>query len=420
MTVLDRFIRGITFLGRGALGSVAGNVGLFVLALAVAVSLWLFVVERENPQEAEAFSSGIDVEFVNVPANLAVANASQTSVRIRIEGPRNELADLTAADFDATVNLGGFDEGVRNVEVEVTPPNRRISVTDVTPRRIDVTLEPLRSKEVPVEVRLVGSPQIGFEATDTEVDPERVSVSGAASLVALVETAVAEVNLTALRADFTQDRVELHPRDVRGGAISRVTVNPGTASVRVRLEQREFSLSFTVAPNITGEPAEGHNITGINVSPALVTVTGPLEVLQSIDALRGISTEEISIADARSDVARSVQLLLPPDARVEGEPTIIVRVSIEAAMGQFTYDIVPQIRSVGSGLRATVAGPVRVTLSGPIPVLRQLSPDAITVVADAQGRDEGLHSLEIQVQAPAGTRVVGTEPETVGIALTRP
>ncbi len=72
---------------------------------------------------------------------------------------------------------------------------------------------------------LVGSPQQGFAAVTATSDPQKATVTGPESLVALVDAAVAEVNLTGLRIDFT-DRVALEPRDARDGEISRVTVNP--------------------------------------------------------------------------------------------------------------------------------------------------------------------------------------------------
>jgi hypothetical protein len=91
--------RGIAFVLVGAVRAIGGNLSLAVLSVALAVSLWLFVTDQENPTEAETFNSAIPVGFVNVPTDLAVSNTSASTVRIRIEGPKNELDDLTADDF---------------------------------------------------------------------------------------------------------------------------------------------------------------------------------------------------------------------------------------------------------------------------------------------------------------------------------
>src|SRR5207237_10667663 len=185
------------------------------------------------------------------------------------------------------------------------------------------------------------------------------------SLVALVDSAVAEVPLTGLRVDIDDERVTLKPRDVRGGEISRVTTNPESARIGVKLVQTDFSSEFTVTPTIRGAPAAGYNLAGVTVDPNTVIVTGPKDVLQSIDAVRGISTEEISVADQRGDVVRQVDLALPTGARLQTNSTVSVHISIAAARGEFSYGIAPQLRSVRTGLAATVSQqPIVVPLPG--------------------------------------------------------
>ncbi|HZP56018.1 MAG TPA: CdaR family protein [Dehalococcoidia bacterium] len=417
MSELRRLPHALAVLARGAVTSVAGNLSLAVLAVALAVTLWLYVSDKENPKQVETFNSAIPIEFVNVPNGLAVANSSETAVRIQVEGTKADLKRLNADDFKATVNLGGFQEGVQNVSVDVAPPNSNVDVTDVSPGRIDVTLEESRTKEVPVKVALVGSPQSGFVAGNAQADPQTVTVTGAESLIALVDSAVAEINVTRARVDL-DETVNLHPRDVNNGEISRVTANPDKSHVTVDIEQREFSNTFIVNPVIRGEPAAGYNVTGVSADPRIVTVSGPVEVLQSIDAVRGIATEEISIADQRSDVVRQVDLVLPPGASVQGTSAVNVRISIAPAQGQYSYTVVPEVRNTGSGLHATAAQAViTVTLAGDVPALQSITPDAIAASVDAGGLGAGLYTLNVSVTPPPGTSLVRVDPPQLGVAL---
>lgn len=417
MNFLLRLPAALLFFVRGGAISVAGNLSLAVISVGLATSLWLYVTDKENPTQVQAFNSSIPVKFVNVPNDLAVANASEASVRIRIEAPTNELGQLRADDFNATVNLGGMQKGQASIAIDVTPPNSRINVVDVSPSRIDVTLESVRSKEVPIEVALVGSPQQGFASVGKTSDPQTAIVSGPESLVALVDRVAAEVNLTGLRVDVADDRASLKPRDARGGEISGVKVAPDTASVSVNLEQREFSLEFVVNPLVTGQPASGYNIVGVTSDPRLITLTGPLDVLQSIDAVRGIATEEIAIADARSDVVRQVQVTLPQGVRAQGSSAVRVTVGVRPAQGELTFRIAPQIRNVGAGLVVSSTDPVSVTLSGDVPTLQAVTPETITVIGDAAGLPAGLHAIPLQLTPPAGTTLVRAEPATLGVAL---
>ncbi len=89
------------------------------------------------------------------------------------------------------------------------------------------------------------------------------------------------------------------------------------------IEQREFSQEFVVKPLII-RPARRRlqrhrrhaSTRGSSRSSA------PLDVLQSIDAVRGIPTEEISITDERADVQRTVQARAAAGVRMQqGTPT---------------------------------------------------------------------------------------------------
>jgi YbbR domain-containing protein len=411
-------LSGLLILARGAVTSIAGNLGLAVLAFALAISLWLFVTDKENPTEAQTFNSTILIDPVNVPESLAVANIGEAGVRIRIEAPKSELDGLRAEDFKATVNLGGYAAGTSSVPIDVTPPNSRINIVSVTPSRVDVALESRRTKEVPVRVSAIGSPVTGFAVNEERADPATVTVTGAESLVELVDSAVAVVNLAGQRVDVVEDRVRLEPRDARDGGISRVALAPETARVTVRLEQREYSLPFAVNPRVTGQPAAGYNVAGISVDPRLVTVTGPLEQLQSIDAVRGLETEEISISDARDDVLSAVEIELPDGVRIDRGPTVNVIIDIAPAQGVYTFRVVPDIRNAGAGLLITPAGSIAITLSGDVPALDNVTAESIDASVDAADLGEGLHALQVSVAAPPGTAIVSIDPPELGVAIT--
>jgi YbbR domain-containing protein len=417
MEWLRRLPRALWIFARGMATSIVGNISLAILSVALALALWLFVTDAENPTERQTFNSAIEIAFVNVPEGLAVANASANTVRIDIEAPESELEALSAEDFTAEANLGGFSPGKVSVPVSVRSGDSRVRIVGTAPEIIDVTLENLRSKEVPVQVALIGSPQEGFAPGDTAVEPDTAIVSGPQSLVELVAYAEAEVGLTGHRVDLTEETVLLRPRDSRGGEIGRVALEPVSATVSVEIDQRDYSIEFIVNPAITGSPTTGYNVTGIAVNPPIVTVTGPLEVLQTLDPVRGITTSEVAIGDASSSVTQNVELVLPPDLEVAGSNQVEVTISITAARGQASFLVTPQVRGVGEGLTATVTGPVTVTLSGDIPALQALTAESVIAFVNAEGLAPGLHALPVEVTAPPGTTVVRVEPGEAGVAL---
>ena len=111
MEWMRRLPRALWFFAHGLVTSLAGNLSLAALSIGLALSLWLFVTNAENPTQRQTFNSAIEIGIVNVPTGLAVANLSANTVRIEIEAPENALKNLRAEDFTAELNLGGLTPG---------------------------------------------------------------------------------------------------------------------------------------------------------------------------------------------------------------------------------------------------------------------------------------------------------------------
>ena len=91
---------------------------LLALSIVLGIALWVFVTEDEDPSIAGVFPSQIQVTFVNVGPDLAVANNLGT-VDLRIEASQERWESLTASNFEATVNLAGLTAREQSVPVRV-------------------------------------------------------------------------------------------------------------------------------------------------------------------------------------------------------------------------------------------------------------------------------------------------------------
>ena len=401
--------------GRG-FGSLRANIGLGLLSLALAVSLWAFVTEEENPTRTDFFSGAIPVEMVNVPEGLAVASLSDAAVSVRLSAPEDTWDDLTIEDFRAVADLSTAKARENTVTLRFESKRRRVDVLEVFPPRVTVTLEPVTTKVVPVTVKLIGTPPLGYATVPGKTTPEQVEVKGAESLVGLVEEAVADVNVQGVRVPLEQV-FTLVPRDGRGGDIEGVTLNPSTVEVVLPVVQREITQAYVVTPMLRGVPSDGFNVTSISVEPPFVVITGTIEALQSLTT---VATDEVDVDGAASDVVRAAKLRLPQGLTVAGSDTVTVRVSVSPARGEIMLGLTPAIKGLEPGLRAELATTlVEVRVAGEIPVLRALSPTSLVAVVDASGLGEGQHVLPVQVTAPPGVQVVGVEPTTVTVTLSR-
>lgn len=409
----------VRYLTLGAVQSVLRNWTLAGLALILSLSLWVFVSEAENPTRTDFFPGVIPIEIVNVPPNLAVSSVSETLVSVRVSAPEHVFDRLSVDDFHARVDLSAATAREVRVPVIVTTDNRRVEVIEPSPREITVTLEPVTSRTAPVDVDLVGAPPVGFEVGEIAPALTEVRVSGPETLVNQLRSACAEVNLaTGLKVSFTQT-VILKGKNLRCGDIQGLTFEPADVTVSVEVRQVIFSSGFVVAPVVRGTPAEGFRIASVSTDPAIVRISGPVDVLQSINAIAGIPTEEVSVDGATAGViTQRVGLKIPPGAQVQGASQVTVRVTIAAITGERPFDVVPEVRNARAGLRSTLATPVvRLVLQGEVNTLNALSPSDIPVFVDAAGLEAGLHLLEVRVQPPANTSIISIDPPLIGVAL---
>jgi len=270
------------------------------------------------------------------------------------------------------------------------------------------------TKTVPVSVKLVGAAPLGYNLSESKVSPESVGVSGPESLVNLVDAAVADVSLTGIQVSL-EHTFTLTPRDVRGGDIEGVNLDPNTAKVSLTIVQQEYSLVYIVNPSVTGNVASGYNVTSIEADPAFVSISGPLEVLQSIGVL---TTENVAVDGAQSDVVRSVRLRIPEGVRVSGSEEVVVAVRVSPAEGEGIFTVALRTVGLGPDLTATVVPPtLAVTLAGQMPLLQTLTADAIIATVDLSDLPVGTQRVSPTVQLPAGVELIGTDPVDVVVTI---
>ena len=230
--------------GRTA-GTVRGTPRLLALSIVLGIALWVFVTEDENPSVTGILPNQIPVTFVNVADQLAVAN-DLGSVDLRIEASEDRWEGLSAANFEATVDLAGLTAREQSVPVRAEVIGTRgVRILAVEPPTISVNLEQVVSRIIPVQPRLLGSPPSGFEIVQTVPERLTVEISGPESLVELAEHAVAEINVTGLTVGI-QRVAELAPRGASGGRIrgpvhrASVGARRGGRAQEHRIQDRAF------------------------------------------------------------------------------------------------------------------------------------------------------------------------------------
>ncbi|MEX2373933.1 MAG: CdaR family protein, partial [Dehalococcoidia bacterium] len=360
---------------RRAMASVRRTPGLLLLSFLLAVSIWVFVTDTENPTVIDTFPQPILVEAVNVGDTLAVAR-QLPSVDVRISAPADRWADLTAANFRATVDLIDLDARGQEVPVQVEVVGiGGVRVLETIPRAIVVNLEDLVSKTVPVRTRVVGSLPLGYELDSMDPAQSEVTVTGPESLVALVSEAAADVNVTGLTVGVEQT-VPLKPLGPGGSQIQGVSIEPASTRVSLAITQSTIVRTVPLTVAVIGTPASGFRVTSVSASPPAVQVQGTLEALQQVDA---IALPAVNVNGARSDIARSVAIPIPQGLSFVDTERALITVTIAQIEGSLRTSSAVEFEGLGANLAATLdVDNVVIHLSGPLPVLNALGDGDLT------------------------------------------
>ena len=147
----------------------------------------------------------VPLELSNVPEGLIVTSEIPSLVDVRIFGPRTALLNLAPSDLNITVDLKGLSPGItsfKRLEETFRIP-RTLKITRVSPAVVDVRLEKIQQKKVPVRTVFSGVLPEGLKVDKITVRPEQVLVQGAGSeLKNVSEVETEPIEVTEVRESF--------------------------------------------------------------------------------------------------------------------------------------------------------------------------------------------------------------------------
>jgi YbbR domain-containing protein len=184
------------------LSSLSDNWVLKLLSLAFALVLWFFVMGERKLEVGYT----VPLELKNVPEGMMVGNEVPSLIDVRLSGPRTLLMNLSPKDISISVELVDLKPGLtsfKRLEERLNIPSG-VKVTRLSPSFIDVKLERIREKVVPLKVVFSGIPAEGFQLGAVRLKPDQVTVQGAESEIKdITEVTTDPVDVEGAKESFT-------------------------------------------------------------------------------------------------------------------------------------------------------------------------------------------------------------------------
>ncbi len=238
------------------------NLGLKLLAAALAIGLWLSVAGEAMIERGFE----VPVGFENVPADLQVAGDPPDTVHVRVRGPMSIVNRLALGDVVAVLDLAGERPGERRLFDMFAGRVRTpfgVEVIQVIPSTITAALE--RAGE-PRTVRVVpdieGQPADGFAVGRISTVPASVEIVGPTSLLDSVVEAITEP----VSIEGSSERVQ-----------SLVTIGVSDRVLRLRTPS-SAEVTVEIVPAPVERNMQGVTISSRNLEPGLEVLFEPSSI----------------------------------------------------------------------------------------------------------------------------------------------
>ena len=387
-----------------------------LLSIAIAFGLWMYVITYVSPGSEETIYNipvVLDGEAVLKERNLMIMDVSNTSVSMTLSGNRSDLNKVNNQNITLKVDLTQVTAPGERIGLSYTydfpgdVPDNAFVVENKSPDLIYVTVEERRTKEVPVEVKWIGSAPEGF-MSDREhklLDYAYINVDGPASVADLIEKAVIEVDLREQRESIDQNfRYTLC--DAEGNPVDAqlITTNVAEVNLKVKIQRvKEVKLRLDVT---YGGGATEKN-TSIEISPATIRVSGGEAVLEELGD--ELTIGKLNLAEITKSQELAFQITLPEGVTNEtGTTEASVRIHFTGlSTREFVLDDI-KIINVPEGMEVDlITQKLTVVLRGPTADVAKIKEEDVTITVDFTGEEAGTNTFKATIHCGEGYETVG-------------
>ncbi|MBS4534130.1 hypothetical protein GOQ29_00700 [Clostridium sp. D2Q-14] len=396
------------------------NFTMKIVAVFFAFIMWAYVMSEVNPEIVKTISN-VDVEILNESSlerdNLMLMELGEKSITVEVKGRRNNILGIGRDDITARIDLRGYREGVNKVPIEITGTSNG-EIVNYYPKTIEVNIDKLIEKQMPISVNLSGEPKEGYADGEINISPDEVLVRGPRSIVNKVNKVMATVNIDEIEKDISTS-VPMKLLNSDNEEITRLEKEPNTVNVEVSILKLK---DVEIEPVIEGAPSDNYQLEDIEVSPKKITIKGSEDVVKDIDVVK---TKPINISQENNSVENEVELELPEGVYLASDvkPKVTVNISKEERK-TFEFDKEEiEGRNINEDyefkLNESENGKdkIKITIIGQKNQIKDIEKEDLKVYMDLKDLSVGNHAVGIEVEFPDDIEIEEINPDTLDIII---
>ena len=311
----------------------SNNWGFKLLALVLAIIIWLVIVNVEDPEKSRVMTVPVSIENEQYLTDQGYSYEvdGRSEVSFTVSGARTIIEDLSESDFKATADLSEINDDMDSVPIRITVTRFSSGLTlQKRTQYLDVSVEKIISKDLEIQVEETGDAPENRNVSIVSINPSTVTVTGPESLVGNVTEAHVTVDISNSNDDFSRNG-EITLWDDGGKQIedSQITLSDSQATVQFSVDARK---DVTLTAKTSGTPEEGYQVTAIECTPEKTTVAGEDDALSALTGIE-LTSDELDVTDKNEsfEVELPITNALPSGIILaEGAPSkTMVKVTIE-------------------------------------------------------------------------------------------
>ena len=389
------------------------KLGSFLLAVSIALGLWLYVVnyiDTDYELTLDNVSVGLEGKSIlTADRGLMILSEDEYRVSITVSGSRQDVSKINAGNIQVVADLSKIEEPgehklTYNIILPGDVPSGAVSYQK-DPDRITVEVARKKNKEIPVTVAYEGDVPADYikDTAALELDHTYVEISGPEDVVDQIHHAAITVDCAG-RTESIYESFRFELQDMYCQPVDAVWITTDVSEVKVYLPivmVKQVPLAVTL---VDGGGATA-DTTKLVIDPAQISISGSETALEALDELNlGI----IDLSQITQDQELTFEINLPEGVtNVSNLPTAAVRISFpRLATREFTVSSFEQVNLAYGMKWETLTKQLTITVRGLKDQVQKLDPADIAVRLDLRGV-ENTSAVEPDILFPAGYESLG-------------
>ena len=405
------------------------NIGLKLLSLVLAITLWVIVLNNDTSITRERTLTNLYITTTNqttldgrglIPTEVLSDILPQ--VRVTVDVNQADYYRVTSNNVRVELDLSRIRETGEQT-LPLTASTVYGTVDSIYPDSVTLNIDRLESRNVQVQVSLMGADDSKLWYSSPASNPSIITVTGPASQVEQITNARAVMDLSGISSTGTITRaVSYELLNNEQEPVEFETLTRSTSSVITSVDAYPIAsvrVDTDPAKVLSGSVATGYQVDYVEAEPVEIAVAGSQRFL---DALGSVQLYTINVTDMSETTTKRTRVNRQTEMRYLSTEDVLVTVHISPRIITRTFDnVAPEITELGEGLSASAAGKCTITATGPYNVLNGITRSDIALYVDAGDcTAPGKYELKPQWAAAAleddGVEI-SVEPESIEIEV---